>query len=204
MKSILMSIRPEWCELIASGKKTIEVRKTRPKIETPFKCYIYCTNNPPYLVYGTRFNGYRHVAEYYMELGCSREEADEIWGVLNGKVIGEFVCDEVYSYPYYDAGFFEIYEISYEEKNEACLTMDDLEEYGKGKTLYGWHISDLIIYDEPKELREFKRPCSWKSKICTGGCKRLVVDGNNDIRCADAIEHAPQSWCYVEQKWMER
>ena len=43
MKSVLISIRPMWCELIASGKKTIEVRKTRPKIETPFKCYIYCT-----------------------------------------------------------------------------------------------------------------------------------------------------------------
>ena len=42
-KAVLISIRPKWCELIASGKKTIEIRKTRPKIETPFKCYIYCT-----------------------------------------------------------------------------------------------------------------------------------------------------------------
>ena len=41
MKAVLMSIRPKWCELIANGKKTIEVRKTRPKMETPFKCYIY-------------------------------------------------------------------------------------------------------------------------------------------------------------------
>lgn len=40
---VLLPIKPKWCELIASGKKTIEVRKTRPKIETPFKCYIYCT-----------------------------------------------------------------------------------------------------------------------------------------------------------------
>ena len=40
-----MSIQPKWCELIASGKKTIEVRKTKPKFETPFKVYIYCTNN---------------------------------------------------------------------------------------------------------------------------------------------------------------
>lgn len=41
--AVLLSVRPKWCELIASGKKTVEVRKTRPKIETPFKCYIYCT-----------------------------------------------------------------------------------------------------------------------------------------------------------------
>ena len=43
MKAVLISIQPKWCELIASGKKTIEVRKTRPKIETPFRCYIYMT-----------------------------------------------------------------------------------------------------------------------------------------------------------------
>ena len=43
MKSVLISIKPKWCELIASGKKTVEVRKTRPKIETPFKVYIYET-----------------------------------------------------------------------------------------------------------------------------------------------------------------
>ena len=40
---VLISIRPQWCELIANGKKTIEVRKSRPKLETPFKCYIYET-----------------------------------------------------------------------------------------------------------------------------------------------------------------
>lgn len=43
MKSVLISIRPEWCAKIASGEKTVEVRKTRPKMNPPFKCYIYCT-----------------------------------------------------------------------------------------------------------------------------------------------------------------
>ena len=42
-KAVMLSIRPKWVEKIASGEKTIEVRKTRPKLETPFKCYIYCT-----------------------------------------------------------------------------------------------------------------------------------------------------------------
>ena len=42
-KSVLFSIKPKYCELIASGKKTIEVRKTKPKLDTPFKCYIYET-----------------------------------------------------------------------------------------------------------------------------------------------------------------
>ncbi len=44
-KAVMISIQPKWCELIASGKKTIEVRKTKPKIDTPFKCYIYCTSS---------------------------------------------------------------------------------------------------------------------------------------------------------------
>ena len=43
-KAVLLSIKPQYCELIASGKKTVEVRKTRPKLDTPFKVYIYCTN----------------------------------------------------------------------------------------------------------------------------------------------------------------
>ena len=42
-KAVLISIRPEWCDKIASGRKTIEVRKTKPKLDTPFKCYIYMT-----------------------------------------------------------------------------------------------------------------------------------------------------------------
>lgn len=42
-KAVLMSTQPKWCELIANGKKTVEVRKTRPKLKTPFKVYIYCT-----------------------------------------------------------------------------------------------------------------------------------------------------------------
>ena len=73
MKSVLISIRPKWCELIASGKKTIEVRKTYPKPPPPFKCYIYCTKdarNADKLLVPTEY----HFRCY-------------------GAVIGEFVCD---------------------------------------------------------------------------------------------------------------
>ena len=42
-KAVLISIHPKWCELIASGKKMVEIRKNKPKLETPFKCYIYQT-----------------------------------------------------------------------------------------------------------------------------------------------------------------
>lgn len=94
-KSVLISIRPEWCELIASGEKTIEVRKTRPKLDMPFKCYIYCTNIRPFLVWGDVFRG-DWFTEFTRISGYSRAEADKIWDVFNGHIAGEFTCDRIY------------------------------------------------------------------------------------------------------------
>lgn len=146
MKSILISIQPKFCEKIANGEKTIEVRKTKPKIETPFKCYIYCTK-----------------AKKESEKTCF----DKYTCVIgNGKVIGEFVCDRItYYYPFGLRG----HKLSEETKTAMCLSIEDLNKYGKLNRVYGWHISELEIYDEPKELREFG-----KSK-------------------------SPQRWCYVEE-----
>lgn len=50
MKAVLLSIRPNWCKLIWSGMKTIEVRKNRPTLKTPFKvsdrCCYYLKEKP--------------------------------------------------------------------------------------------------------------------------------------------------------------
>lgn len=77
MKAILMSIQPKWVTMIEYRKKTIEVRKTRPKLEPPFKCYIYCTF-PQKPVY---------------DIWINRGTENRFLG--NGKVIGEFVCDMI-------------------------------------------------------------------------------------------------------------
>lgn len=129
MKAVMISIQPQWVEKIASGKKTIEVRKTAPK-EVPFKAYIYCTYGNPKENYALR---------------------------KQGKVIGEFICDKAseLDYVYYWNNGYEF---------ETCLTYRQVADYGKGKTLYGWHISDLKIYDKPRELSEFglhRPPQSW-------------------------------------------
>ena len=82
MKSVLISIQPKWCELIASGKKTVEVRKTKPKLETPFKVYIYATKGDFGALIkrsGNKFLGYKEQN-------------------IGGKVIGEFVCREITEY----------------------------------------------------------------------------------------------------------
>lgn len=130
MESVLISIQPKWCELIASRKKTIEVRKSAPKLETPFRVYIYCTIS-----------------------GGIKGDYLPDSGLVCGKVIGEFICDRI-----------EDFTTDYRRDNtqidriieESCLNFDELARYDNGKCLYGWHISDLKIYDKPKELREFK------------------------------------------------
>lgn len=140
MKAVLISIKPKWCKLIASGKKTIEVRKTKPKLETPFKVYIYETKTP--LRWNKSHNG--------------------IIGGEGGFVIGEFVCDYVTTTcgrrlsalvgpwsmrAHRDTTLPE----------DACLSIDEIIDYagGKNKFVYGWHIYDLVIYDKPKLLSKF-------------------------------------------------
>lgn len=202
MKSILISIQPKWCELIASGKKTIEVRKTRPKIETPFKCYIYQTKK-------------RWIYNLFPLL---KER--------QSKVIGEFVCDKFYliKAQYYDHGSAErtpdklIYIYGIDDNKflfESCISYQELFDYTikNDGFSYGWQISDLKIYDNPKELREF---CTWRFGK-NDGCDTCfnkkwwegdTADENIAKRiCAPCqkdnfrkqITRPPQSWCYVEE-----
>lgn len=159
MKAVLMSTQPKWCELIArainpvrySAFKTIEVRKTRPKIETPFKVYIYCTHG---IVW----------ADYCRFVKEGR-----------GKVIGEFICNEI---TVAERGNYCVL-----PKAKTMIDELDLLEYANAKTVYGWHISDLVIYDKPKELSEFCKPTL-----------PTFLRYEDDV-----IKRPPQSWCYVEE-----
>ena len=168
MKSVLIAIRPQWAEKIAKGIKTIEVRKTAPK-EVPFKAYIYCTKE--------------------------KKQDDIIWagifgdrGKWNGRVIGEFICNNAseLDYVYYWNNGYEF---------ATCLTYRQVADYGKGKTLYGWHISDLKIYDKPKELSEFCIPC----KVSCENCKNpLYFECWCEEKGKKIVTRPPLSWCYVE------
>lgn len=181
MKSVLISIQPKWCELIASGKKTVEVRKTRPKIETPFKCYIYCTNNG-----GTLHSAYDGLHYHIGEVGKNDSSC------INGKVIGEFVCDRI-SYVRNYGDCVDMY-----DRIASCLSANEIIEYAQDKNgnfvyTYGWHISDLVIYDKPRRLSEFKRACPDNVYECAM-CRHSDYTG---MRCTP-ITRPTQSWCYVE------
>ena len=188
----MLSIRPKWCEKIASGEKTIEVRKTRPKLETPFKVYIYCTLG-------------KHLTFMQSQTGANLIACMDVTAAIpvggaigNGKVIGEFTCDRIDEYD--DDTIFSFRHEDYARWNDfdldrACMHPEDFQNYADGKWLYGWRISGLRIYAAPRELSEFQRatdPCdschaeyTWK---CTG-CKKMSGD----------IKRPPQSWCYVEE-----
>lgn len=189
MKSVLISIKPKYCELIANGKKTVEVRKTKPRIGAPFKCYIYCAkakNVDDYLWTGN-----------INDVGIFAKAS-------NGKVIGEFVCDEIKEFDEdFDTwarsvappesqidsmGWNKFIDIIH---NQACLTDEELDDYFPDEIKASlWHISDLVICCKPKELSEFKRAVE-----CHRGVQKHDCEGCWDCE----IKRPPQSWCYVEE-----
>ena len=172
MKSIMISIRPEWIVKILNGKKTTELRKSYPKCELPCKVYIYCTKGK---------NLVNEFGEFIANNKCY------CYPELNGKVVAEFTLNKITKHEknYIDVEDNLCYNFSSEDVKKAGFYLDDknaistidtlcefdlsVEGYGRGKPLYAWHIDNLKIYDTPKELSEF------------------------------GIKRAFQSWGYVEE-----
>ena len=159
MKAAMISINPKWCKLIASGKKTLEIRKTQPKLKPPFKCYIYCTNEKKLKFWTNKRYSYADDHSHNLFDRCG-----------NGKVIGEFICDTMVVDKTYghDSMFREM----------ACMSQVEAASYCLNARMYGWHISKLVIYDEPKPLNKF-------------------VMAKTQHYCH--LQRPPQSWCYVEE-----
>ena len=234
MKSVLISIQPKWCELIASGKKTVEIRKTKPKIETPFKCYIYCTKaKMPIKDEDNTILLYEDDLAITNRWGRGRKienpQGDLKEGelLLNSKVIGEFICDRIEEIGYspYNHGEYICKEQSFIE--QSCVPFDDMFDYIADGFGYGWHISDLVIYDKPKYINQFLK-CGassideliYSEKLCNYcidtdyGDKRFISTPNGLLMCEGrfcdgayevyldsyVVKKPPQSWCYVEVK----
>lgn len=204
MKSILLSIKPKYVELIASGQKTIEVRKTAPK-EVPFKAYIYCCKAKPYL-YKEANPPFELFLDSELYKGNGYDDR-----LFSGKVIGAFICDriEMVNAKCSDYGIDLFY---HDCLTNGCLTEREIEKYfnvpedrdlramkGNG---YVWNISDLKIYDKPRELSEFSRPCSY-SGLCFS-CKRTSFKKDGNLLCNTKITRPPQSWMHVEDLGEEK
>ena len=175
-KAVLISIRPKWVQKIVNGEKIIEVRKTRPKLQTPLKCYIYCT-----------LPKYPHE-----DFIATNYPMPQFYG--GGKVIGEFTCDRIFPINVFDNGSIQNW--LFEHMERSCLAYEELADYiGNGKTGHGWHISDLLIYDQPRELSEFSRA----TDLCDSCHAEYTWECTDCKKFGGNIKRAPQSWCYVEE-----
>ena len=176
-KAVLISIRPKWVELIASGRKTAEVRKNRPKIETPFICYLYMSR------YHWAFDMLR---EYGMEELADRLAAE------TGMVVGEFVCDRIFDISVTDEGY------DFDVPKMTGLTYEETESYLDHKAGCGWHISGLKIYEKPKRIFDFVRPACERASDCGAGCSYWCGSLHRCMRNYTVFT-PPQSWMYVEE-----
>lgn len=197
-KAVLMSIQPYWVFLIIANKmgwnigkeKTIEVRKKYPKDENWNKITkIYCTKDK---------KSFAKIPKEYQPL-MKR---------ILGKVIGEFVCDWVKGSPSWRlkgrTGFCAK-RTEWEEMlpQMACLSIEEIEKYAgsENRIVYGWHISALVIYDKPKELSEYIKPCIYgeESDVSCFLCEKSGYRPDMHIDCFNKVTRPPQSWCYVEE-----
>ena len=201
MKKILMSIHPEWCEKIFNCEKTIEVRKSRPKLEPPFEVYVYCTRSRLHL-YKNPNNG-----EVFLDRIDGYRGGDYENRYLTGKVIGTFVCDKVEKFT---VGSLRSDDI----ERQAWLSYSELINYfynGKepdGETVkwgYGWHITEPKLLNSPLDVRWFNKPypftedCDITCPYAEGEYHGDGINGDMEfIGCNNKIIRAPQSWCYVE------
>ena len=194
MKAILMSIHPEWCEKIFNKTKTIEVRKTYPKLTPPFKVYVYMTATKE------RFPLWEYVTSYQ----------DSEGNIVNGsqKVIGSFICDKIIELP------CETIQPNW-LKEKTCLSDSQYMDYLGHTNGYGWHIKEPKLFDTPKKLSDFRKPCVDKYEYCQG-CKHGLITippdeeeyafyhggyyDTFDTVCLNTVSRPPQSWCYVEEQ----
>lgn len=206
--AVMVSIKPKWCELIANDIKKYEIRKSKPNIVLPFKVYIYCTLAKNYSI---RLGDYGRAATDSLWLVDGKiimGDGLEFWSDsvpnyknVNGRVIGEFICDNIYTIEDHGSCFMigDDTALTNQVARESCLWFDDMKKYVGGRNvLYAWHISNLKIYDKPKEIPEFTthKKCTWcKDMDC--GVSACIYD--EDCIVPNALNKPPQSYCFVEE-----
>lgn len=217
-KEVLLSIKPKFCKLIADGRKIYELRKTKPNLKPPFKCYIYCTLPKKRFSIGQgnyACSDNLYLSNNKVKFGEGFEDVGKKTISLNGKVIGEFVCDNILSHcEMANADIAEQY---------GCVKKEDIFAYSKGKEVFGWHISNLVIYEKPKELSEFMvidkdmlKECPYRIRAynnpdrTNGALLKGTYLCNNSFepdfcrgQCGVAtkpLTRPPQSWGYVNMR----
>lgn len=192
-QAVLISIRPEWVEKILSGEKTVEIRKRKPHFPDPFKCYIYCTKGGD--------------EKWLAGVKGGRESYK-----MNGTVCAEFTCDSIQEFSCPFPAYSK--EVDQTILKDACIAYVWAHLYLGHKSGYAWHISDVKVYDKPKEVSTFYKWDSSGNDIrpCVNGrnCEHIGFDYSEDCEICKIdydgencpflkLSRPPQSWCYVEK-----
>lgn len=192
MTEILRPIRPPHAHLILTGDKTREVHTLMPSCESPYRVYIYVSQTGGVLL--------RNDTSFYKYLSGVPDGYQKVYkNRLNGFIVGHYTCNTVSKYVMENGK----YNIPDEEQLLSRVSYEWLAKYGAGKPLYFEHISDLVIYDEPRRLSEFVSDKTltydeWLHGIYSGG---QGSKGNyNSYLNVCSIKRAPQSFCYVKEK----
>ena len=201
MKSIMTAVSPYLCEKIASSDCKILVKKSAPK-EVPFKAYIYATRPKKFYKCGavSTSDELLWLANGKVEMGDGFmfwADGDE-YQCLNGRIIGEFICDKVYNLVNAFGGImFADENLNQLEpqlfRDMSCLADEQTADYLGNKDGYGLHITALKIYDKPKELSEFRKP--FIDYVPPKESKMV----NPKIGISEYVNRPPQSWIYVEE-----
>lgn len=200
-KAVMISIKPKHClPIMAASMKTMpiyeqskiyELRKSKPKIPVPFKAYIYCTQD------GWLTSNQEHSMAFMATNNRVGRFLNKNRNCIkySGTVFAEFVCDSIIEWGEDDPPPVKLDEIK--------LTYPQIREYAPDKTLYLWHISNLVIYDEPKSITDFCAECNEDCIACN--CEHWKYTRVNadefDFDCETGnkkfLKRPPQSWCYV-------
>lgn len=217
MKAIMISVKPKWCAEIMNGKKTIEVRKNKALANAIQKLidengfadiYVYCSKGKYEM---GKFNSDKKYHEIRDDCsyagGWLRGLPDE---TVNGKVVFKFRCYKVDDYVYGSKWSWKTGSPMWGISNgyeyilkDACLTDDELRNYVDDLTFSAIHISNLEIFDKPKELNEFYkgfRRKYHKDNLFQDIHKEknaLVQPIRGGYEYAYPLTKAPQNFCYI-------
>ena len=198
MKAVLRSVKPYWLYLILTGKKTIEIGKSCPQAKDWNKVVeMYCSKD---------MRSFNRIPE---------KDRERMRKYL-GKVACRFVCDDITKIVTWERTLFDFlerpiatvteYGIWNNDFKQMGMTWKEINDYGKKKPLYGWHISQLKIYDKPKELSEFFVVKYDTVDYCVG-CPHHETPVT-DYPCCDCVDEKgnrkyltrpPQSWFFVRE-----
>ena len=158
-----------------------------PKCDLPIDVYIYCTKDKDIL--------------------CL---IDNVWHTLkvikgkltskfHGKVLAKFTLNKVEEILVGEENndyFYKTESLTNEKlRNASCLSNKELLDYLNLEQGYAWHISNLEIFDKPKELNEF-----WK--VVETSISYELTDTKKEkpikLNACKNLTKAPQSWQWIE------